>query len=211
MRIEWNKPGERFFETGIDRGVLYPRVGIGTPWNGLVAVSEETSGGEVEPLYFDGFKYFDFVAYEEFKATLAAYSAPREFAAAEGVKALAPGFYVSQQPRDTFGLSYRTLLGNDLVGSEYGYKLHLVYNCTAEPSSRTSATISSNSSPDARSCNLHTVPPPATGFKPTAHVVLKSTEIDPAVMSEIEELLYGQDGVDPALPSIADILSVLGG
>ena len=118
-RVEWNLPGERFFEAGVDRGVLYPKLGQGVPWNGLVSVSENTSGGDLESLYFDGIKYADIIAAEDFQATVEAYSSPPEFAAADGMKMLSPGLFVSQQPRQTFGMCYRTLIGNDLhvVGS----------------------------------------------------------------------------------------------
>lgn len=209
MRIEWNKPGERFFETGVDQGVLYPRAGAGVPWNGLVAVNESSSGGELEGLYFDGVKFRDVQASEEFQATLEAFAAPAEFAACDGTKQLAPGLFVTQQPRQSFGLSYRTLIGNDLVGTDYGYKLHIVYNCTAGPSGRNNQTIAGSLSPSTRSWSIETVPPPATNFKPTAHIVLDSTKVDPFGMQQIEALLYGHDGGDARLPSVAEIVDIL--
>lgn len=208
-RIEWNKPGERFFETGVDQGVLYPYVGPGVPWNGLTAVSENTSGGEMEALYFDGNKYLDIVAAESFSATIDAYSAPSEFGVSDGQKQLSPGLFVTQQPRKTFGFSYRTLKGNDLVGAKYGYKLHLIYNCTAAPSSRSHVTMSGSLSPSTRSWTVETVPPPATTFKPTAHIVLDSNLIEPYAMEQVEALLYGHEGSDPYLPSVAEIVATL--
>lgn len=208
-RIEWNKPGERFFEVGVGQGVLYPRVGPGVPWNGLVSVSENSSGGDLESLYYDGVKYLDVGSAEDFGATLEAYSAPAEFDASDGQKALSPGLFVTQQPRKTFGLSYVTLIGNDLVGQEYGYKIHIVYNCTAAPAPRSAKTLAGDISPDTRSWGIYTVPPPATTFRPTAHLVLDSTKIDPLQMEQIEGILYGRDGSDPYLPAIAEIVSVL--
>lgn len=208
-RIEWNKAGERYFEAGVDRGVLYPRIGPGVPWNGLTSVSENTSGGDMESLYFDGVKYLDIVASEDFSVTIDAFSAPPQFGASDGQKALSPGLIVTQQPRKTFGLCYRTLKGNDLVGTEYGYKLHIVYNCTAAPSAKSNLTIGATVTPGTRSWNVSTVPPPASNFKPTAHIVLDSTLVDPYGMEQIEALLYGHDGGDAYLPSVAEIIAVL--
>lgn len=214
-RIEWNKPGERFFEAGVDQGVLYPRTGPGVPWNGLTGVSENSSGGEMEALYFDGIKYLDVAASEDFQATIDAYSAPAEFGPSDGQKALSPGLFVTQQPRKTFGFSYRTLKGNDLVGAAYGYKIHVVYNCTAAPSGKSNLTLGATVAPGTRSWTIHTVPPPATTFKPTAHLVLDSNLIDPYAMQQVETLLYGRDGdagrpeLLPYLPTVAEIVAAL--
>lgn len=208
-RIEWNKPGERTFEAGVDQGVLYPRLGPGVPWNGLTAVSEDTSGGDLESLYFDGLKYLDVVGADDFQATIEAFSAPIEFAECDGQKMLSQGLFVSQQPRKTFGMSYRTLKGNDLLGTEYGYKIHIVYNCTAAPSSKSNATISDNVTPGTRSWEVSTVPPPASTFKPTAHIVLDSTMIEPYAMEQAEALLYGHDGSDAYLPTVDELVTAL--
>lgn len=208
-RISWNLPGERFFEAGVDQGVLYPRVGPGVPWNGLTAVSENNSGGDLESLYFDGVKYLDVVSSEDFQAEVSAYSAPAEFGPSDGQKMLSPGLFVTQQPRKTFGFSYRTLKGNDLVSTEYGYKLHLVYNCTASPSPRSNVTLGQNVTPGTRSWTINTVPPPASTFKPTAHLVLDSNLIDPFVMEQLEGVLYGHDGGDAYLPTVAEIVQIL--
>ena len=214
-RVEWNKPGERQFEAGVDRGVLYPRVGSGVPWNGLVSVSENTSGGELESLYFDGMKYLDIVAAEDFQATVEAYGAPAAFNPSDGVKALAPGLYATQQPRTMFSMSYRTLLGNDLVGQDYGYKLHLVYNCTATPSSVTYKTLADDITPDPRSWSVYTVPPLANTFKPTAHLVIDSTKVDPYLLENLETVLYGRDAtperpaIQPSLPTVTEIINIL--
>lgn len=215
-RIEWNKAGERFFEAGVDFGVLYPPNNApGVAWNGLVSVSENSSGGDLEPLYFDGVKYADIVANEDFSAQIESYGAPSEFDACDGRKQLVPGLIVTQQPRKTFGLCYRTLLGNDLVGTEYGYKLHLVYNCTAAPSGRTNTTIGANVTPGTRTWDINTVPPAASTFRPTAHIVLDSTLIEPGVMEQVELALYGRNAEDgraakaPYLPTVAELLLIM--
>ena len=214
-RIEWNKPGQRFFEAGVDQGVLYPRGGPGVPWNGLVAVNEDSSGGDLESLYFDGVKYLDIASGEDFQATIEAYSAPAEFNASDGIKALAPGLFVTQQRRATFGLSYRALIGNDLQGQDYGYKLHIVYNCTASASARSNKTITGDISPNTRSWTINTVPPPATTFRPTAHLVIDSTLVDPYLMENLETVLYGRDetaelpAVTPSLPTVAEVVLIL--
>lgn len=208
-KIVWNQVGERFYETGVDRGVLYPRLGPGVPWNGLISVSENPSGGEVESFYFDGVKYLDIVMSENFQATVEAYSAPREFASCDGSKALSPGLYATQQPRSTFGMSYRTLIGNDLDGSDHGYKLHIVYNATAAPSGRDNKTLSGSPDPSIRQWTIDTVPIASNTFKPTAHFVIDSTQIDPYTLLDLESFLYGRDGQDPKLLSQSEVIGIL--
>jgi hypothetical protein len=208
-RLEWGKVGDRFYETGVDRGVLYPELGPGVVWNGLVSVSEETSGGDLESFYFDGVKYLDIVANEDFQATIEAFSAPPEFAACEGNKMLSPGLFATQQPRRTFGMSWRTLIGNDLQGTDHGYKLHIVYGATAAPSSRSYQTLSSSAEPETRQWTVSTVPPPANTYKPTAHFVIDSTKIDPYLLGNIETLLYGSEDQDPVLLPQFRVIEVL--
>jgi hypothetical protein len=208
MKLVWNGNGDRLFETGVDRGVLYPRTGPGVAWNGLISVSEDSEGGSVEQLYFDGIKYLDIVGAEDFKAQLEAYAAPPEFAPCDGSKALSPGLFATQQPRQTFGLSYRTLIGNDLLGQDYGYKLHIVYGCTAAPSQRASQTIAGQPTPSSRTWSITTVPPPANTFKPTAHFVVDSTKVDAGMLGDLESFLYGRAGVEPRLPSQTEIVAI---
>ncbi len=216
IRLEWDTPGSKLFETGIDRGVLYPPTGYGVPWNGLVGVSENPTGGEVEELYFDGVKYLDFVANEGFSATVEAYHAPRAFDICEGRKAIAPGVFATNQPRKPFGFSYRTLVGNDLVGTDYGYKLHLVYNCTVLPAARGNKTVAKTADPGTKTWTFNNVPPPASTFRPTAHIILDSRLVNPYSLAEIESIMYGRDetietpAVHAAMPSLEDILSLLG-
>lgn len=209
MRLTWDKVGERFFETGVDRGVLYPRVGPGVAWNGLVSVQEGSVGGEVTPFYMDAIKYVDYAAYEDFEATLEAYSSPAEFARCEGVKVIAPGLSATQQPRETFGLSYRTLIGNDLEGTDYGYKLHLVYGCTVSPADRTSKTLDDSASLSTRSWAIHTVPQQSDLYKPTAHLVFDSTKMDPYLLEDIESYLYGRADREARLLSQVEVLDIL--
>lgn len=214
-RIDWDIAGERFFEAGVDQVVLYPDAGPGVPWNGVTAIDEDSSGGELEPLYFDGVKYADLSSAEDFSIQLSAFSSPKEFSSANGVKQLAPGLYVTQQKRKSFGLSYRTLKGNDLKATGYGYKIHIVYNCTAAPSGVNNQTISGNVTPSTKTWDINTVPPPSSSFRPSAHLVLDSTLLNPYFLEEIETMLYGRDASDGLdaraayLPSVAEILSVM--
>jgi hypothetical protein len=209
-RLEWNPVGERRFETGVSHGVLFPRTGPGVAWNGLISVSETIAGGEVQSLYFDGVKYLDIIANEDFQATLEAYSSPREFAACDGSKSLSPGLFATQQPRKTFGLSYRTLVGNDLEGIDYGYKLHIVYNCVASPAGRTNKTVSGSvPDPAARSWTINAVPPEASTYKPTAHFVIDSTLVNRFMLEDLESYLYGREGQEPQLPSQSEVINML--
>lgn len=208
-RITWNQAGDKFYEAGVDRGVLYPRSGIGTAWNGLIRVEESVSGGEVDALYLDGVKYLDFIAAEDFAATIEAFSAPEAFSECDGTKMLSPGLMVTQQPRYPFGMSYRTLIGNDVDGTDYGYKLHLVYNATASPSSRTNATLSDTVTPGTRSWTIQTVPPAASSYRPTAHLVVDSTKATASKLANLENRLYGSSSLTPSLPDPATVISIL--
>jgi len=195
-KLLWDQVGTRLVEAGVDRGVLYPRTKIGVSWSGLVSVDESPLGGETTPIYLDGVKYLDVVASEDYKATIAAFSAPEDFNPCDGNVSLAPGLIATQQPRARFGFSYRTLIGNDTDGMAYGYKLHLVYNCIASPTSRANKTLSTTADPTDLSWEINSVPPQATGYKPTAHFVVDSTKADPTALANLETLLYGNDLAD---------------
>lgn len=158
MKLEWDKQGERYFESAVDHGVLYLPNQAGVPWNGLVSVEESVSGGDVEELFFDGLKYLDWVGNEDFQATLQAYSRPKEFAVCEGVATLAPGLRATRQARQPFGLAYRTKIGNDTEGVDHGYRIHLVYNVTASPTTRSYQTISNSPEPTNLQWELNTAP-----------------------------------------------------
>ena len=201
----WDQDGQRLYETGVDRGVCYPMndQGVYTPgvaWNGLSAVNEKPSGAEASAVYADNIKYLNLMSAEEFGAGIEAYTYPDEFAECDGSAEIATGVYIGQQPRKKFGLSYRTVLGNDVKSNEYGYKLHLVYGCMAQPSEKGYSTI--NDSPEAItfSWELTTTPVSVTGFKPTAIITIDSTKTTKAKMEALEAILYGGENTDARLP-----------
>lgn len=203
-RITWDNTGERYYETGVKQGVLYPlqasgKYDKGVAWNGLTAVTESPSGAEATPLYADDIKYLNLMSNEEFGCTIEAYTYPDEFAECDGSAALAAGVMIGQQKRKTFGLCYRTALGNDVDGSDYGYKLHLVYGCLAAPSEKAYATI--NDSPEAItfSWEVSTTPVNVTGFKPTSQITIDSTKVTKKEkLTALEDILYGKDaGAEP--------------
>lgn len=211
MKLNWNQPGENTYESGLDRGVFFQNTGVGHAWNGLISVDQGAVGGEVEQYYFDGVKYLDFVASEDFQATLTAFSTPPAFAECEGVRQLAPGLSVTNQPRKTFGLSYRTGLGNDLELDDYGYKLHLVWNCTATPSPRSHRTRSDDASLAEKEWTIDSVPPPSSIMKPTAHVEINSRGALPAHLQAVEDILYGTNVQNSRLPTQTEVIQIFGG
>ena len=202
-KITWDDTGKRFYETGVKNGVLYvfdgSKYSAGVAWNGLTAVTESPSGAEATPLYADDIKYLNLMSTEEFGATIEAYTYPDEFMQCNGEAELAPGINLGQQTRKTFGMCYRTTVGNDIEGNEYGYKLHLIYGALAAPSEKAYATI--NDSPEAItfSWEITTTPVNVTGFKPTAYVVIDSNKVAEGVMATLEAKLYGDDTNEPAL------------
>lgn len=196
-RITWDNVGERYYETGVKQGVLYPiqndgKYSKGVAWNGLTAVTESPSGAEATALYADDIKYLNLLSTEEFGATIEAYTYPDEFAECDGSAALADGVMIGQQKRKTFGLCYRTAVGNDVDGSDYGYKLHLIYGCLAAPSEKAYATI--NDSPEAItfSWEVTTTPVSVENFKPTSQITIDSTKADPTKLAALEDILYGK-------------------
>lgn len=204
--LVWDAVGERRYETGVDHGVLYlpnSTTGLydtGFAWNGLVSVTESPSGAEATPQYADNIKYLNLVSAEEFGATIEAFTYPDEFGACDGTAELAPGVLIGQQNRKPFGLSYRTLVGNDTLNTDYGYKLHLIYGALAAPTEKAFNTV--NDSPEAIqfSWEITTTPVPTTGFKPTALITIDSTTADPDALADLEELLYGAASTEPQLP-----------
>lgn len=223
-KLKWDQTGERLYETGVRMGVLYPiqTGGVyskGVAWNGLTAVTESPSGAEASPLYADDIKYLNLLSNEEFGATIEAYTYPDEFAECDGSASIAEGVYIGQQARKTFGLCYRTVLGNDVDSNDYGYKLHLIYGAMAAPSEKGYSTI--NDSPEAItfSWEVTTTPVNVTGFKPTASLTIDSTKVDDAKLAVLEGILYGKDstteggtdGVEPRLPLPDEIAKLLAG
>lgn len=204
-KLVWDKTGERYYETGVKQGVLYPIDAQGTypkgvAWNGLTNVTESPSGAEATALYADDIKYLNLMSTEEFGGTIEAYTYPDEFAECDGSASLATGVYIGQQPRKTFGLCYRTTVGNDVDNNNYGYKLHLVYGALASPSEKAYATI--NDSPEAItfSWEFKTTPVNVTGFKPTASITIDSTKVDAEKLAALEKILYGDDETEARLP-----------
>lgn len=204
-KIVWDKTGERLYETGVKKGVLYVQddkgeYPEGVAWNGLTAVTESPSGAEATALYADDVKYLNLRSVEEFGATIEAYTYPAEFGACDGSGELAPGVNLGQQKRKAFGLAYTTTLGNDVDENDYGYKIHLIYGATAAPSERAYATI--NDSPEAItfSWELTTTPVSVEGFKPTASLTIDSTKVDAAKLAELESILYGSESEEARLP-----------
>ena len=203
-KIEWDKTGERFYETGVKNGVLYVQVDgtypKGVAWNGLTAVTESPSGAEATPLYADDIKYLNLLSTEEFGATIEAYTYPDEFAECDGSASLATGVMIGQQPRKAFGLCYRTTIGNDTEGNDHGYKLHIIYGALAAPSEKAYATI--NDSPEAItfSWEVTTTPVNVTGAKPTASITIDSTKATPEKLTALEKILYGDAEVEARLP-----------
>jgi hypothetical protein len=213
MRLKWDQVGERVYETGVDRGVLYLPNGQGeyeegVVWNGLVSVSESPSGAEPTPQYADNIKYLNLVSAEEFGATIEAFTYPDEFAQFDGTAEVQPGVLVGQQIRGTFGLSYRSLLGDDVVATDRGYKLHLVYGALAAPTEKAYNTV--NESPEAItfSWELSTTPIEVPGFKPSATLVVDSTKVEAATLQELEDLLYGTETDEARLPLPAEIIDL---
>lgn len=213
-KLVWDNIGEHYYETGVRNGVLYiskttesggvtttDPYGTGVAWNGLTAVTESPSGAEATALWADDIKYLNLISAEEFGATVEAYTYPDEFAECDGSAALADGLYIGQQNRKPFGLCYRTTLGNDSVGNDYGYKLHLIYGAVAAPSERAYSTI--NDSPEAItfSWELKTTPVPVTDAKPTASITIDSTKVEnPQYLTALENVLYGSSNADPRMP-----------
>lgn len=221
-KLKWDQTGERVYETGVSKGVLYPQANgaypKGVAWNGLTAVNESPSGAEATPLYADNIKYLNLMSAEEFGGTIEAYTYPDEFAACNGEASLAKGVTVGQQKRTPFGMSYQTKVGND-TDPEAGYKIHLIYGAQAAPSEKAYGTV--NDSPEAItfSWELSTTPVEVPGMKPTASITIDSTKVDADKLKALEEILYGKDGegedsgVEPRLPlpqEVADIFNTAG-
>ena len=213
-KLVWDATGERKYETGVRNGVLYVMGEGGTypkgvAWNGLTAVTESPSGAEATALYADDTKYLNLISAEEFGATIEAYTYPDEFAECDGSATLVAGVTIGQQPRKTFGMSYRTVYGNDVNNEGYGYKLHLIYGAVAAPSEKAYATI--NDSPEAItfSWEVKTTPVNVTGHKPTASLTIDSTKVDKAKLAKIEEILYGKDETEARLPLPDEIIQIL--
>jgi hypothetical protein len=216
-KLAWDQSGDKLYETGVDKGVLYPQdtgdgsYPLGYVWNGLTAVTESPSGAAATPIYADNGKYLNLISAEEFAATIEAYTYPDEFAQCDGSAEIATGIVVNQQTRKPFGLAYRTVLGNDLDGNDYGYKLHLIYGALAAPSEKGFKTI--NDTPDAITFSwvVATTPVSVGGLKPTASLDVDSTKVDPTLLATLEGILFGTDGANARLPLPDEIATLFAG
>lgn len=210
-RLSWNEPGSRIFETGVSHGVLYTLEGSGwegVSWNGLTGVTSNPEGGAVTKHYNDGFSHTQEVPNTEFAATLTAYTYPEEFNRVQGLESPYPGLYVDNQEQEEFGLTYRTLVGNDIQGTDLGYKLHIIYNAIATPTTYASATETNRPEPTQFSWGITTTPENYFNGRPTAHLVVDSRETDPVTLSALEDLLYGDSENLPTLPSLGQIVGL---
>ena len=213
-KLTWDNTGERIFETGVKQGVLYPiqsdgKYTKGVAWNGLTAVTESPSGAEATALYADDIKYLNLLSNEEFGATIEAYTYPDEFAECDGSAELATGVMIGQQKRKIFGLCYRTTIGNDVEGNDYGYKLHLVYGCLAAPSEKGYSTINDNPDAITFSWEVTTTPVNVEGFKPTSQITIDSTKVDPTKLAALEAVLYGAEAAEAKLPLPDEVATLM--
>lgn len=223
-RLVWDQTGEHFYETGVKQVVLYPMTGnaydAGVAWNGVTSIEENPSGADFNPIYADDIKYLNIQGAEEFGATIGAYTYPDEFAECDGAATPVDGVAVGQQARKSFGLCYRTTLGNDTEGIEYGYKLHIVYGAKVTPSSKSYSTINDSPEPAEMSWEMNTTPVAVTGMKPTSIITIDSTKFtetaDKAKLTALENMLYGTnagsgtEATNPQLPLPDVVLSTLG-
>ena len=214
-KLVWDQTGEREYETGVKNGVLYVQGESGTypkgvAWNGLISVTESPSAAEATALYADDIKYLNLMSNEEFGATIEAYMSPEEFDQCDGTASLATGVSIGQQKRKTFGMAYKTTIGNDVDGNDYGYKIHLIYGALAAPSEKAYSSI--NDSPEAMtlSWEVSTTPVTVDGFKPTATVVIDSTKVEPAKLAALEAILFGSEEKEARLPLPDEIVSIIG-
>lgn len=207
-RLSWDALGERYYESGVDRGVLYVD-DVGYLWNGLVSVSEAPSGGDAQSYYLDGIKYLSLASAEEYEATINAFSAPQEFTVCDGTKSLYQGLFVTQQKRQPFGFSYRTLIGSDL-NQDLGYQIHLVYNALAAPANRSRNTLAESPELTTLSWFISAVPPLLSGeaFKPSAHFVIDSRFTPGEILAQLEDILYGSESADSRFPPQEEVLSL---
>lgn len=215
-KLKFDEVGERFYETGTRKGVLYDynetskEYDAGYAWNGLTSVSENPSGAEASKLYADDIHYLTMISAEEYGMTIEAYSSPEEFDKCDGTAEIATGVFMGQQNRKMFGFSWQTRIGNDTSGNEYGYKIHLVYGCKASPSQKQYQTI--NDSPEATtlSWEVTTTPVDVEDYKPTATITIDSTKVDADKLADLEDILYGTENTTARLPLPDEIMSLFG-
>lgn len=213
-KLNWDVVGERLYETGVKKCVLYPlsdagSYNLGVAWSGITAITESPSGAESNPFYADDIKYLDIRSVEEFGGTIEAYMFPDEFGECNGSAEIAPGVVIGQQKRRAFGLCYRTIIGNDIKGDDYGYKLHFVYGATVAPSESAYNTVSDSPEPTTMSWEFTTTPVAVEGFKPTAHLEISSVTANPEKLAALEAILYGTEEAEPRLPLPNEIATLM--
>lgn len=206
--LTWDQYGDRLYETGISKAVLYEPNGDGVAWNGLTSV-EENFSNSVESVHYDGVKFNDIVTIGDFSAVLRAYTYPDEFLQYEGTLQDQSGFYIYDQPKKQFCLSYQSLIGDDIRGLRAGYKIHLIYNATAVPSQVNYQTLTTDSEPIEFEWSITTIPEELANFRPTAHVVLDSRKIDKNLLRDVEDILYGTEEHNAHLPSLKSLSTFL--
>lgn len=212
-KLNWDVQGERYYETGVSKGVLYPfkegKYKTGVPWNGLTAVTESPSGAEPTPLYADNIKYLNLLSNEEFAATVEAYTYPDEFAECDGSAEIAVGVSAGQQKRIPFGMSYVTKIGNDTDGQDHGYKIHLIYGALAAPTQKSYATVNDNPEAITFSWELSTTPVEVPNLKPTACITIDSTKVEAVKLKKIEDKLYGTESEEATLPTPTELAALI--
>ena len=229
-KLVWDDTGKHFYETGVDHGVLYTldnnkEYKNAEVWNGLTSVTASPSGAEETKLWADNINYASLRSAESFGGTIEAYTYPDDFAECDGTAELVTGAYIGQQPRATFGLAYRTLVGNEVDLNDHGYKLHLIWGCSCSPSQKQYSTV--NDSPEAISFSWEftTTPVPVTGFKPTSEMTIDSRSVDSEDIKALEAQLFGVNAVEadveneveavaevePWLPLPDTVISILNG
>jgi hypothetical protein len=210
-KVQWDEMSTRWFETGVDRGMLYVPPMAGVVWNGLVGVSEvPTGGGTTREFYIDGEKYMNLPSFEEYSATIEAFSSPPEFASCAGRMRISAGLYVCDQHRDAFSLSYRTSIGRNWESYSVGYKLHMVYNVTATVADFTHETMTDRHPLKTRSWTIFTTPEDVPSVKPASHFVVNSLKVDPADLASVEDILYGTSTTDPRFPTVDELMTLVG-
>lgn len=214
MRLQWDQEGQKLYETGVDRGVMYPMTdkgyGTGEAWNGLMSVDEKPSGAEPTALHANNRKYLELMSKEEFAGSIGAYTFPAGFRPCLGIKEMAPGVYVTQQTRVPFGLTYRTLIGNDLKKDAYGYKIHLVYGATAKPTEKSNKTMGENPEAAELSWEFTTTPVDVPNCDPSAHIEIDSTTLSAEKLKALEDILYGSETAAARLPLPAELATIIG-
>lgn len=205
-KIDWSGVGTRFFEAGIDRGVLFVGSSPGVPWIGLVNVTQSQSGGESTPRYFDGIKISNRTSPEEFEGSIEAFTYPLEFEECDGTKRLDNNLRVTQQRRKAFSMAYRSGIGNDVNGTDFAYKIHILYNLKAEPSDRGYRTLSDQNEPATFTWKITSRPALVEGLRPSAHYVVDSRDVHPDLLSSLEDLLYGTDDTEPHIPTPGELV-----